>query len=450
MQRRKEAKQNYASLHSGIYASGSKDVYKQDKLKKLIYIQENKPCNEQTVKGLFRSIVEPILEKNTETLVLCRLEEKSKNNFKGILQRLEYSSAKVYDFSDNPISYKFENILKEKIWDKTEFVYVLAERFGAVLIFDYEESEIPGFAQIYILHNSKNLSEAFDIISSNAIIDLNEYQEKFHPDRRDNDVLNSSIRKIVENLNETNQEILISQMEREAPEDNTDLTARLEFISSKSNYVAHEIRNQLSICNLYSSIIQKQLDKANFENQDVEKSMANAVEYIQKSLKIAGNLLLDLKSLRSSDLKEYDLKSLIESSIELGQVYANGKDIKFKNEISQTAAILVDENKFLTVLINLVKNAVESIEEKGEIIIRTEVEDGNVKITVSNNGKPISEELQGKIYEEGFTTKSTGTGLGLAICKKTLEEQFAQLRLVKSDDVSTDFEITVLKGGLEV
>lgn len=425
-------------------------MYKKDKLKNLIYIQENKPCNEQTVKGLFRSIVEPIFEKNAETLVLCRLEEKSKNDLKGILQRLEYSSAKVYDFSDIPISDKFENILKEKIWDKTEFVYVLAERFGAVLIFDYEESEIKDFARIYILHNSKNLSEAFNIISSNAIIDLNEYQEKFRPDRRDNDTLNSSIRKIVENLNETNQEILISQLEKEMAEDNTDLAARLEFISSKSSYVAHEIRNQLSICNLYSSIIQKQLEKISFENKDVEKSIVNGVEYIQKSLKIAGNLLLDLKSLRASDLKEYNLKNLIESALELARAYANGKDIEFSNEVSQTEDVLVDENKFLTVLINLIKNAVESIGEKGEITIKSKIEDEHVKITVSNNGEPITKELQEKIYEEGFTTKSSGTGLGLAICKKTLEEQFAQLKLVKSDEVSTEFEITVLKGGLEV
>lgn len=417
-----------------------------NKLKDLIYIQDNKLCNEQTVKGLFRSIVEPILEKNTETLVLCRLEEKRKNDFKGILQRLEYCTSKVYDFSDNSISDKFENILKEKIWNKTEFIYVLAERFGAVLIFDYEESGIEGFAQIYILHNSKNLSDAFNVINSNTRVDLSEYQERFHPDRRDNDILNTSIRKIVENLNETNQEILISQLEKEAPEGKVDSADQLEFISCKSNYVAHEIRNQLSICNLYSSIIQKQLGRIDFENKDAEESVTNAVEYIQKALKIAGNLLLDLKSLSNIDLKGYDLKSLVETAIELGRVYANGKDIKFENAIAQSVGILADEIKFLTVLINLIKNATESIDKKGEIVIKSEIKDENVNIIISNTGKPIAKELQEKIYEEGFSTKSAGRGLGLAICKKTLEEQFAQLKLVKSDEVSTDFEITVLKG----
>lgn len=420
-------------------------MYKKNELKNLIYIQENKPSNKQTVKGLFRSIVEPVLEKNAEALILCRLEDKSKNEFKAILQRLEYSNAKLYDFSDNPISEKFENVLKEEYWNKTEFLYVLADRFGAVLIFDYEESEIEDFAQIYILHNSKNLSDSFDLINSNSIIDLSEYKQKFNPDRRDNDILNNSIRKIVQNFNETNQEMLISQIEKETPIDNTDLETQLEFILTKSSFIAHEMRNLLSICNLYSNIIDKQSDKIWFENEETKKSIFNARECIKKSLKMAGNLLLDFKSLKGSDLKEYDLKTLVEAAVELGQIYSTGKNIKFEVIIPQTTSILADEDKFLAVLINLIKNAVESIEATGEIIVKTKIEDENVKISISNNGKPIKKDFQNKIFDEGFTTKSTGTGLGLAICKKTLEEQFANLKLIKSDEISTEFEVTVLK-----
>lgn len=422
-------------------------MYKKNELKNLIYIQENKPCNEQTVKGLFRSIVEPILEKDVESLVLCRLEEKSQNDFSGILKRLEYSKAKVYDFSDNSLSEKFKNVLKEKIWNKTEFIYVLAERFGAVLIFDYEESGIDGFAQIYTLYNSKNLSDAFEVINSNSSIDLSEYHEKTHPDRRDNDLLNNSIRKIVENLNETNQEILISELTKEPIEGDGDLAARLEFLVSKSSYVAHEMRNLLSICNLYSTIIEKQNDKISFQDENVKKSILNARDCIRKSLKMTGNLLLDFKSLNSIDLKEHELQNLITMGIELAHVYANGKNIKIESEIEQTTGILADENKFLSVLINLIKNAIESIGEDvaGEIVIKTEVNDDNAKIIISNNGNSISKEIQERIFEAGFTTKSTGTGLGLAICKKTLEEQFAQLKLIKSDEDSTEFEITVLK-----
>ena len=105
--------------------------------------------------------------------------------------------------------------------------------------------------------------------------------------------------------------------------------------------------------------------------------------------------------------------------------------------------ILADDNKFSAVLINLIKNAVESINEKGEINLRTEINKENVKLIISNNGYPISREIRNEIFKEGFTTKVTGSGLGLYICKKSLEEQFAKLELKKSDDVSTDFEITI-------
>lgn len=421
-------------------------MYKKNELKNLIYIQENKPCNEQTVKGLFRSIVEPILEKNVEALVLFRLEDKSQNNFNSILKRLEYSNTKVYDFSQKPVSPKFENIIKENIWNKTEFIYVLTERFGAVLIFDYEEDDIENLAQVYFMYNSKKLSDAFDVINANSKIDLSEYQEKMRPDRRDNEVLNHSIKKLIENLNETNQEVLISGMEKENIPDVDSIAARLEFLSAKSSHIAHEMRNLLSICNLYSSIIEKQESKIKIEDEEAKKSILNARDCIKKSMKMTGNLLLDFKSLNNVDLKEYDLHELVQSGLDLAKIYANGKNIDFELKIPQTVNILADESKILSVMINLIKNGIESIEDQGKISVRTEICDENVKITVSNNGKPISKSIQDKIFEEGFTTKSTGSGLGLVICKKTLEEQFAQLQLVKSDEDSTEFEITVLKG----
>ncbi len=75
---------------------------------------------------------------------------KKRGDFNGILKRLEYSTARVYDYSRSPVNEKFEYVLKENIWDKTEFVYVLAERYGAVLIFDYDEAGMEGFAQIIL------------------------------------------------------------------------------------------------------------------------------------------------------------------------------------------------------------------------------------------------------------------------------------------------------------
>lgn len=423
-------------------------MYQKNELKNLIYIQENKSCDKQTLKGLFRAIVEPVLQSNAEGIVLLRLENESKQEFESILKRLEYSKSKVFDFSDTAISGNFQNVLKDNIWNKTEFVYVLTERFGASFVFDYEESEIDDFAQYYLMYNSKVLVDSFEIINANSIEDLSIYNEKWHPDRRDNELLNLSIRKIVENLKETNQEALFSQYETQICEEPVDLASRLEFLQAKSSYLSHELRNLMSICNLYSSIIEKQEKHIFISDKDAAKSIFNARGCIRKTFMMIDNLLLDFKSLKPTDLREYCLNSLIDSAFELTNVYSNSKNIKFKNRIKDDVTVLVDENKFLTVLINLIKNAVESINESGEISVDIKPEDENVKVIVANNGEPIKKEVQSNIFQEGFTTKSTGSGLGLVICKKTLEEQFAQLKLLKSDEVSTEFEITVLKGGV--
>ncbi|MCQ2789487.1 MAG: HAMP domain-containing histidine kinase [bacterium] len=420
-------------------------MYKKNELKNLIYIQENEQCNEQTIKGLFRSIVEPLLEQQTESIVLLRLEDKSKNDFNSILKRLNFTTSTVYDFSKKPIDDNFKNILKEDIWEKTEFVYVLSQRYGAVLVFDYEDAEIENYASYYMMYNSNLLSEAFNIINANSKQDLKKYSEEWRPDRRENELLNSSIRKLVSNLNDSNQEMLISQVGNSMVEDN-DAKAQLDFISSKSRYASHELKNLISICRLYSEIIEKQTKKIKFEDKEVENSINNALKYITKATSMSSNMLMTLKSVTKPDIKAYSLETIIENAIEMSKVYAIDKKITFKNENKLETEILADEEKLTEIIINLIKNAVESIEKTGEIKIYTKEEGQTIKIVISNNGTPIEKITQKNLFTEGFTTKTKGNGLGLAICQKSIEEQYGKLELLKSDKQSTDFEITILKG----
>ena len=111
--------------------------------------------------------------------------------------------------------------------------------------------------------------------------------------------------------------------------------------------------------------------------------------------------------------------------------------------------MLVDSEKITSVIINLIKNAVEAfpIEEDAEctslggkyIKIVTEKEEDFAVVMVSNNAPGI--EAPEKIFDEGFTTKSNGSGLGLWICKKSVEEQLGQIELSRSSEDYTEFTI---------
>ena len=212
-----------------------------------------------------------------------------------------------------------------------------------------------------------------------------------------------------------------------------------EELQKQIRCVSHEIRNHLSICDMYSQIIRKNLEKSGIDNPSIE----NAIECIQKSIQIIGTNLLDLKSLNNTSLKLMDFERTVRKAAELSKAYVVDKEIEFEVFIKNTANILTDENRFLACLVNIIKNGIEAIDIRGKVEILAAVYDDYGIIKISNDGKPISKEKQKDIFTQGYTTKQNGCGLGLAICKKFLESQNAEIKLVKSTKGQTTFEIRI-------
>ncbi len=210
-----------------------------------------------------------------------------------------------------------------------------------------------------------------------------------------------------------------------------------DLIKEQSRCIAHEMRNHISICELYTQIIKKNLEKEGIQNT----SLNNALNCINKSLKIMSNSLLDLKSLDNFNLKKVNIKKVLEEGIKLATAYISDKKIKITSNINIDAEVFIDENKFLACIVNIIKNAIEAIKKEGEINVSLEIEGDYIHIKISNDGEPISQEKQKSIFEEGFTTKPTGSGLGLHICANNLKTQNATLKLTKSTTEITEFEI---------
>jgi signal transduction histidine kinase len=165
---------------------------------------------------------------------------------------------------------------------------------------------------------------------------------------------------------------------------------------------------------------------------------------------MASNSLLGLKSSEKAVIKPYKLKELIDTAADLTKVYTEGKNIEYSIENNINTKIPVDENKFIAVIVNLVKNASEAfnIDETGDgkyIKILTEEDGDFAVIKVSNNAGKI--ENPENIFKEGFTTKSSGSGLGLMICKKSIEEMYGKLELETNTDEKTEFVIKIGKVG---
>jgi two-component system nitrogen regulation sensor histidine kinase NtrY len=106
-----------------------------------------------------------------------------------------------------------------------------------------------------------------------------------------------------------------------------------------------------------------------------------------------------------------------------------------------------DKTQLIRVVTNLVKNAIQAVQEvKGpKIQVCVKAENEHVHITIEDNGMGISEENKSKIFEPKFTTKSSGMGLGLAMVKNIVETYNGNINFTSQSGNGTVFTVSLPK-----
>ena len=92
------------------------------------------------------------------------------------------------------------------------------------------------------------------------------------------------------------------------------------------------------------------------------------------------------------------------------------------------------------VFVNLIINAVQAMDEKGRIIVRTKKKSSLTIVEFEDSGPGVSPELISTVFEPLYTTKQQGTGLGLSICKRILEQHSGRIT-VKNNPTIFSVEI---------
>ena len=378
--------------------------------------------SEQIVKSLSRSILEPIAAVNPEAIVLCRLKDIEETN--SLIKRLEYSTnIFLKEFSDFDFS-RFDV-------DETGFIVINAQRYNCAFLFKEIEKDK---YKIYLKLNSKLVFDVYEIIKSMFSLNLDEKFYKFKPERRENAILNKTIDNFIKHYEETILENEYNtQIQQNYKSVNVANTTFRNEIYQNVKQIAHEIKNQLSILDIYTRIFEKKTNDS------------ETVEPIKKSIALIKNQIEQFKNIDVINLQERDVKKILQEAI---KNYANL--LKEKNNklilIDEMAGFetntFLDEEKFSIVVNNIIKNAHDST-SNDEIIIKILKADDKVKIQFINHGEMIETKNQSKIFETGYTTKTDGWGIGLAVCKKFIGSQFGTLELIKSDKEETIFQITL-------
>lgn len=179
--------------------------------------------------------------------------------------------------------------------------------------------------------------------------------------------------------------------------------------------VAHEIRNPLGGIELFAGLLASELTEAKAKNE-------------------ADKILKEVQNLKRivSDFLDYARpqtprrqKCLIHEVIAECQMLLAGELQNVKVEVSeqvQKKAVLVDPQHLKRILINLMKNSVESMAGSGTIRIDAVNAGGFTELILSDSGPGIPPDLRARVFEPFFTSRKDGTGLGLAIVKTLVEE----------------------------
>lgn len=180
--------------------------------------------------------------------------------------------------------------------------------------------------------------------------------------------------------------------------------------------LAHEIRNPLASI---QGVADAFLQRGQLTTQEREWMLAVRREVS----KINDRLLemLDVSKSRVLAVPLCSLTELINHVVLLVSHQVNTRQIliDFIDTTTQPLLMKLDPARIEDAVMNLVLNAVESIEGEGQVTVRLFTRDHEASIEVSDNGCGITRENQRRIFDPYFTTKRDGTGLGLASVRRT-------------------------------
>ena len=238
------------------------------------------------------------------------------------------------------------------------------------------------------------------------------------------------------------QAILIEEdvTERRSLENDLIQSEKLAAVGQLAAGVAHEINNPLAAIIANAQLLERDLPV----DADTIESLALIEEAGQRaSLVVRG--LLDFAHRDTYDFEPTDINKSIQSAVALAQHEIASRGIDLTLELSNDLPIVqASPTHIQEVWINLIMNALDAISsQEGKITLSTTLRNGEVMVSVSDNGSGIPAERLGKVFDPFYTTKpvSRGTGLGLSIAQRIVNQHGGSISVESQEGVGTTFYV---------
>ena len=309
---------------------------------------------------------------------------------------------------------EIENELKEFIL-RLGLVYILMFLIAIALAY---------FLSSYITRSIKTISDKIEQTR------LNKRNEKIILNKASGeiDVLVEAYNNMIDELGESAAKLARSEREQAWRE--------------MAKQVAHEIKNPLTPMRLTVQSFERRFDPLDEKAKEKLKEYSQTlIQQIDVMSSIA-SAFSDFAKMPTQKKEQIEIISVVKFALDV----FTEEYIKYCPKEAELYANL-DKTQLIRIITNLVKNAIQATDKVENPLIEVTVlsENNSLKITVSDNGKGISDDVKDLIFEPKFTTKTSGMGLGLAMIKNIIEAYDGVISFTSKEEIGTVFTVILPK-----
>ncbi|MCZ6688930.1 MAG: ATP-binding protein [Planctomycetota bacterium] len=195
--------------------------------------------------------------------------------------------------------------------------------------------------------------------------------------------------------------------------------------------VAHDVRNPLNAIGLTIDYMQDEFCPEDPEKMASFLRFTAAIRGEIARLNSLVNNFLSLARPASLDVKPNDLNGIVRDLLELVQTEAESRGIAISVDLqSDLPAVTLDAERIRAALMNLILNAIQATDRKGEIHVGTRAVGRDAQIIIRDTGRGIDPKDVERVFMPYYTTREEGTGLGLTVSRVTMEGHGGRIDMI--------------------
>lgn len=208
------------------------------------------------------------------------------------------------------------------------------------------------------------------------------------------------------------------------------LAEREKAWAEMARQVAHEIKNPLTPMRMAAQLLLRARREGDARADAIAERLARTVEEQTQELDRIASDFRQFAGAPSRTVESVELDSLVGEVRTAAVALFEAGQLQLSVELHAPGArVQVDRRELQRVFVNLLQNAAQAAGGKVAVRMDTSVVGGRARIMVRDDGPGIPQEVQARLFEPYFTTKTSGTGLGLAICRRIVEQCGGAIRL---------------------